>query len=171
MSLVQSKTELLRVLGGPQPGQIGMANLIETIFGVIEAETGLLRLRVAVSSSEILALNSSPKQLVSAPGEGKMITPITVTSFFTAGAITYAGGADEIAITWGSAVYGTGMTLRFDADEDEVRVISPWGGSGPVNSQTVFENAGLYLWASASDPTLGNGTAFFDILYQVVDLP
>ena len=127
------------------------------------ADLAIKTATVSVSSAEILALNGTPKQLVAAPGAGKILVPIAVTYKFT----------------YGSAAYTTNLNLRlrmgFTLTQNagilglsgNAYAMQPLAG-GVVSSDV--SNTAITLDVATGDPAAGNGTMIVYVSYVTITL-
>lgn len=124
---------------------------------------------VEISSAELLALFTTPKQLVAAPGAGKILEFISLllaydylTTAYTIGAATnlqvkYTDGSG-VAVSTTQAV--TGM---IDQTSDQVRAVDKLEAS-----VTPAVNAALVLTLAGANPTLGVGTIHAEVTYRTI---
>ena len=134
--------------------------------------TGFAKLegKVEVSSAEIKTSNTSPKELISAPGTDKFIEIIScvVRTFYIA---PLYSGADNLRIN-----YGTSGAV-------DLNTFVPDMNTGAFDKMTTLDcslsatfapisliNQGVYLFSNTSDPTTGNGTLEVYITYRLIDM-
>ncbi len=125
--------------------------------------------RVVVSSAEILALFTTPKTLVAAPGPGRLLNLLGAMIYLDATATAYAGvdAADDLTIRYtnaaGAAASNTLEATGFiDQTTDQIRTIKPI-----ATDITPVANAPLVLHLSNSNITTGTGVLYVDILYAI----
>lgn len=136
---------------------------------VWSATDGVLTTSVAISSAEILTLNSSAKQLIAAPGSGKFIEILSATIYYTYGTATYTNATlIRLNHTSGSI---TEASDAVDLTSTASRV-RQFGIGTVLTAQgfntTVMVNSALYLRSDSSDPAVGDGTAKVYIVYRIV---
>lgn len=130
---------------------------------------------VTVTSSELLNLFSSPKQIVEAPGSGKMINVINYTFRYNYGTTDYVNAS-------GGAMYLRIGTTATAAGSNMVSLVTGFASAllGPVGSinnltarQTMsdVENAPLQLAKISGALTSGDGTLQIRVRYMIVDFP
>lgn len=121
--------------------------------------------KVSVSSAEILALNTTPKVLVSAPGAGKYISILKITSQYNYGSVAYATnllcqirdtGSGDIHFVSGSIINGTAN-----------KIVTNWSANA---SKLVTENNTVDLNVNGGNPVNGDGTLDIYITYEIVTL-
>lgn len=123
--------------------------------------------RVELTSAEILALYTTPKTLVVAPGTGKVVEFISAVAFLNHGGTDYAAGGDLVVqtITGNIAVSDVLPAAEFmnlSADSYEViQVLS--------DCTTVGVNDGLELTNGSAVHTTGNGTVVINVAYRIHD--
>lgn len=123
--------------------------------------------KIALSSAQILALNSTPVSLIPAPGAGKVIIVENICLQMTTTATQYAnGGALEFRYTNAS---GSKVT----ADIAAAVVTAAAGTSytsvaGVTTSLTNVVNSAVVVNNATAPYITGNGTAILNIKYRVV---
>lgn len=125
---------------------------------------------VTLSSADILSLHTTPVTLVAAQGAGTVIVPIRITAYLDYNSVPYATDVlTRICIdpTGISAIYGT-LTLTGNTD-DVVQSITGATLSISGSISTLF-NSPLVAFAPTSNPTAGNSSVKFNILYSVINL-
>lgn len=123
---------------------------------------------VEISSAEILALFTTPKEMVAAPGAGKVLEFISLTLAYDYGTVVYTIGAAtdlQVKITdkSGAAVSTTqAVTGMIDQATDQLRALDKLEAS-----VTPVVNAALVLTLAVANPTLGDGTIHAKVAYRV----
>lgn len=123
--------------------------------------------KVTLSSAQILALNTTPIQLVAAPGAGKAINVISVSVRNNFGTTAYSsiGGLEVISAS---------------GSQEQAQVISAFlnSASSTFSRMQLFshqnvqivENDALNITVGVSDPTLGDGTVDVYVTYEIINL-
>lgn len=126
---------------------------------------------VSVSSAEILALTTTGKLLVAAPGAGYFIQVVSAAAYYDYGTAAYAQASDIYLnhLISSSAILSDALninTVTYDIVKqfDIVDQSAGW-------ALTSVENAGIYLWDAATNPTTGDGTLTIYITYRILELP
>ena len=133
--------------------------------------SGLSYAKVTVSSSEILNLGSTDKQLLPSPGAGKINLPVRIIAKMRPGATAYS--ATPIYIVYYNADTFQGASIvnisaLFVSSTTEIIYFYP---SNPANNyQSFVEGAVLQLTASSGSPTGGDGEIDVHIYYVTVTL-
>jgi hypothetical protein len=128
------------------------------------ADLALITAKVDVSSAEILALFTTPKQLVAAPGSGKMILPISAMYYVHAGGIAYATNTD-LSISL-SGTISTTVDAPLSSASNKIEVVAPVF----TNNNATAINAALFVRASGGNPTAGNGTLTVYVTYKIITI-
>lgn len=136
-------------------------------FAADVASVGLLSSTTAISSAEILALNTTPKVLIAAPGAGKYIQVLHGHIFLdfasaysnTTTEIEYATGRDIIATITGFLNVGVDTLYNFAAG----------GPTGPF-AWSEYENSAVRYRATSADPTGGTSTISINLIYRIVTI-
>lgn len=123
---------------------------------------------VEISAAEILALFTTAKELVAAPGSGKVLEFISLTLAYDYGTVVYTIGSAtnlEVKITdkTGASVSTTqAVTGMIDQATDQLRALDKLEAS-----VTPVVNAPLCLALAGADPTAGDGTIHAKVAYRV----
>jgi len=123
---------------------------------------------VEILAAEILALFTTAKQLVAAPGVGKVLEFISLMLAYDYGTGVYTIGAAtnlEVKITdkTGAAVSTTqAVTGMIDQATDQMRSLDKLEAS-----VTPVDNAPLCLALAGADPTAGDGVIHAKVAYRV----
>lgn len=131
--------------------------------------TGLLTAEVDLSSSDILALFTSPKQLIAAPGAGKIIDIVSIDVQYDYNSVAYLTATSFFVgytTTGGANLHNTG--INFNGSVDLYTKVSldnqnAWNAATRVNTA-------ICAYCPAANPTAGNGTITVFILYRVLTL-
>jgi hypothetical protein len=148
---------------------VGLGNTPDHDTGIIQVNEFRM-VDVAISSAQLLALHTTPRTLVAAPGANKAIVFESAQVFLDYNSAAYAGIASgddlNIRYTNGSgAIAGTLETTGFlDQTADVYALIKPSAGSLilPPNAPLVASLAGAV--------TTGNSPLGVRVYYRVVDL-
>ena len=123
--------------------------------------------KVNVSSAEILALNSTNKTLVAAPGAGKILMPIHAIVKLNFGTIVYATNTDLEIVHNGL----TAPLMQFPAF---ITQAADWIAMIPLlnrlYSAATAENKSLDLNCDTGDPTGGDGNIDIYLWYIILEL-
>jgi len=136
---------------------------------------------VNVSSAEILAISTTPKEIIAAPGANKQIVPLHILIEYDYGTATYSA-ASFLALFFGSSAsghtavatncVGAGQSLITRTSDAACQ----WGGIfgagngaySDLKSTINLTNKALTL-SSSSNPTSGDGTLRITVTYRVID--
>ena len=129
---------------------------------------------VNVSSAQILALNTSPVLLVSAPGAGKLLVLRQVVLNYVAGGTGYTGAGGNLQLFYGTAsgsvtvINNTTMPDTF-LNGTSNQVVASNGFIPSVSSQIGSAiNKAISLNDNNGNPTLGNGTMVVTVWYNTI---
>ena len=123
---------------------------------------------VEISSAEILALFTTPKTLVAAPGSGKVLEFISLLLAYDYNSVVYTiGAATDLQVKYtdaaGVAVSTTqAVTGMLDQATDQLRALDKLEAS-----VTPVANAVLVLTLAGANPTLGNSPIHAKVAYRV----
>ena len=124
------------------------------------------RARVTLTSAQILALNTTPITLVGAPGANKYISVDEIVGILDFGSAAYVGtNAVEFRYTNGAGAKVTG-----DGANAWLNSASSAAVKTVAAAVTPVANAPVVASVPTANPTTGDGTITFDVLYRVVSL-
>lgn len=112
---------------------------------------------ISLSSAEILALNTTPKEIVAAPGAGKIIVVEEVVYNFTYNSIAYATNT-VIALRNPTGTEDAAFSIAHTSNYIEVEEMS---------GHKVISNEKLEVYALTGDPTTGNSTMTIGVYYKI----
>lgn len=119
--------------------------------------------KVTLSSAQILALNSSPIILVGAPGSGKIIQPISISTRLRFNTTAYiVAGVVEIKNPTGTNLV-TPNTGLLTATTTKIYSTTPLAGE-------LISNEGLQISATVASPTTGDSALDVYVTYQITTL-
>ena len=156
---------------GDKPTQGQFADLITqlvNIFNDYGNDPAFIRLAdVAISSAQILALNSSPITLVAAPGAGLTIFPQEVLVQYIFGTTAYTG--DTTAQIFTNTANGVSF-ISPDLLEDTTTTIKKFNPAFifALNVNQLPENEALTIRTAVSDPLTGDSTIRVFVTYSIV---
>ena len=138
------------------------------VDGRIADRSAIQYAEVEISAAEILALFTTAKELVAAPGAGKVLEFISLTLAYDYGTVVYTIGAAtnlEVKITdkTGASVSTTqAVTGMIDQATDQLRALDKLEAS-----VTPVDNAPLCLALAGANPTAGDGVIHAKVAYRV----
>lgn len=123
--------------------------------------------KVTVTSAELLAIGTTPKVIVPAPGAGKFIQPLSMMYFYEDIGASYSGTAPT-GLTWDSnsaAFPFVVPAFLFTTTTDNYGYATPTSGF----YNTTFENQALiFTTDDNSDPVGGDGEITLYVTYKIV---
>lgn len=146
---------------------IGLAKAIDAGGGGAVLSTA----KISLTSAQLLALNTSPVEIIAAPGTGKYIAVIQSVYNSLAGATpyAYADGSNGNGLFYGGAdgAGGDGTDNQVFANASSAINV---GTGGLGSALTNVENLPLLLTDPAGNMTAGDGTGSITVLYSIIDL-
>lgn len=139
---------------------------LDTAKANIRTET-ILYTQVSLSSAQLLSLNTTPVQLVAAPGAGKYIVPIHMSFDYTYVSTTYSSATIQTYETSDKSGTITSNTSFLSFTASIIRQLYQTGAAGG-SAITYVANQPLMMWATGGDPTTGDGTAKVNVYYKIV---
>lgn len=132
------------------------------------------RLRLQITSAQLLALNATPIALVAAPGAGKALIFEGMLVQKPAGT-AYAGIAvgEDLSVKYtdssGAEVAQCETTGFLDAATDQIRYVRPHAAASAASQITPVANAALVLHLLVGEIITGDSPLNIEIDYRVVD--
>tara|TARA_R100001198_G_C5231835_1_gene210781 strand:- start:1622 stop:2146 length:525 start_codon:yes stop_codon:yes gene_type:complete len=115
---------------------------------------------VVINPATLQALGTSSKQLIPAPGAGKVIDIISTMAYLEAGVSQYNFGA-VLSLKQGAYTWGTiANTFVNKAASGSYKYLPQYGHEAPANTAVVLD--------TASNPGQGDGTLYLNIYYRVL---
>ena len=142
--------------------------LKEQISGDDDERVGDIRtIEISLTSAEILLLYSTPKQLVEAPGAGKVIEFISAVAFLDHGGTDYAaGGAMVVQTITGNVAVSDAVAAAtlINASADAYVIFQA------LSAEVAMDvNQGLELTNASAVHTTGNGILRVKVTYRIHD--
>ena len=126
---------------------------------------------VALSSANILALQTTPITLVAAQGVGFTIVPIMIVIKFFGGTVAYTDAGGAVSISNGSMSASLASNAIFLVTTTPNRRIQtfPWpGATDTAGNPPSDDNAALTIQKATNQFAAGNGTATVLVWYYVI---
>lgn len=166
--------DLVRVVASDGSGTFVVASASSSTV-VMGSSEGLAHLRVTVSSAEMLALATTAKELVPAPGSGKMAlfdyAALQVDYNSAAYAFSAPGSPDDLAVRYtdgsgvivSSTITASGfVTATADTTTHAVAL------ADAIVANSAAENKALVLDNTGGNYTTGDSPVVVDVYYRVV---
>lgn len=137
--------------------------------------TILLRIKISLSSSQILVLHTTPITCIPAPGAGYFNRIICASSSYVENANDYSGGTIVMSCDPSDAnveQYSTTTNFLANAGDNknahQYMYLQPITGGASDN--IIKENTAIYAYVPGSNPTGGDSTVDLYITYEVIAL-
>lgn len=142
----------------------------KTCYVILNVGSKLYSTTITVSSAEILALFTTPKQLVAAPGAHRVIEFLGATILYDYLTAAYNTAANVMTIKYkdgsGAAASGTlSQTGSIDQTVDMTAKLIPVAVAASVVA--AIENLALVLAIATANPTTGGGSLRVKITYLI----
>lgn len=127
-------------------------------------DSGAYTVKVSLSSAEILQLFTTPKELIAAPGAGKVINTLQIFIKLNYNSVQYTGNNMQIRIN------GTSLNLIDNAFYKNIE--DRWFFAFPLPGQSLIDpsNQALIFTVDSANPTSGNSTMDCYITYNIISL-
>lgn len=131
----------------------------------IECIQGTAKLTIA--SADVLTLNSTPIEIVAAPGAGYAIDVISATFKATFNSVAYATNIDIDIRTIGSSVNLTTNVAKLGFTTNTINAFAL--KADPAADQ-IIENTGIELFVETGNPTAGDSDITVYVTYRIITL-
>jgi hypothetical protein len=135
--------------------------------GTSVLESQLYYTSVKVTPAELNLLNSSPKELIPAPGAGKAIIVVAADATLVFNTTAYTAGSD-LKISYGdddgNDILRTYNDL-WEATDDESRLFAAYEQNWYTNL-----NKNVELWALSGNWLDGDSDIYIHLLYKIIDI-
>lgn len=144
-------------------------SLVGTTGGVLSwgnPDGVVLTAQVTITSAQILSSNTTPVQIVAAPGAGKVIVLIRATTKLIYATTPYATNVSS-TLRLGTSI-GNNVTTGFNLIDGSV---NKWSMVEPItaNFTNNLENLPLNFTTLTGDPTAGDSDMIMTVYYTIVD--
>lgn len=138
---------------------------------IADLATGLSFVKVTVTSSELLNLGSTSKQLLPAPGTGKINLPVRIVARSRPGASAYSSTSTYISYYNATTFQSASITTVSGVLLSSTTSVIYFYPSSPINNyQSFVEDAELRLTGASGSPTGGDGEIDIYIHYVTLTL-
>lgn len=123
-----------------------------------------------ITHAQLLALNSSPIEVIATPGAGKAIQVLSMLGSYVYGNIAaYTHAGSLVAVPTGN----TSLTQAAIATGMITQTSNQMRAAGAVTTATLKENVGISLFAGSANPSGGDASNVvkFRIYYRIVNFP
>jgi len=123
---------------------------------------------LSIPTASVLTLNSTPLEIVAAPGAGYAIQVISASCSITYNSVAYATNVTLQAIT-DTATISQAESGLLDATSSQIGIL----GSIPVigiSDTQIIENKALQVKVKTGNPTAGNSDIKVYVLYRIITL-
>jgi hypothetical protein len=140
-------------------------NTASRIGGMFQdlVDSGVYAVKASLSSAEILALNTTPKQVVAAGGAGTVLFPVAILWKYTFGTTPYATNT-TLRVRMGGTMMSLGSLLTQTGNAYALQPLL-----GGVFA-TDISNTGITIDVQTGNPTGGDGTLDAYLIYNTISL-
>ena len=123
--------------------------------------------RVAITSDQLLAIHTTPIELIPAPPVGSIILPVSFVWDYTFGTVAYSGANINLLIGGQAIATGT-IAVLLGATSVLYQLVETGGNTTVVAAKVpLTDNSNLTL-SSSANPISGDGTLVIQVLYKVL---
>ena len=146
--------------------KIDYDDLAESIRGGANAETSYTA-ELVITSAQVLALNSTPIQIIPSPGAGKYIQIEHSSCKLTYNSTTYATNTSITLYTDTATRVQHSISSILNATVTRIGAGSPQAVSGATDTQLISDKA-VYVSVASGNPTTGNSDIKIYVTYKIV---
>lgn len=143
----------------------GDGTTITCVTGTCSAVSGIQVVTVSISSAQLLAINSTPIQIVAAPGAGKINVPVFIMMEMIYGGTTYTT-CTNAGLYWGTSA-GVGIQTGTFVVTASSRVLAGPTTAASSAATGSLDNAAINFTAAANC-AVGNGTVKVTLGYTII---
>ncbi len=140
-------------------------------FATLEGDPTEAEVDVTISSTELLALNATPKTLVAAPGAGYALVPLSIQLFLDYNSAAYSGVAsgEDLALKYTNA--SGAILATIETDPFLTSTADAYRFQFPVTTTiTPVDNAALVLHLLSGEVAAGNSPLRCRVRYRRITL-
>ncbi len=126
---------------------------------------GIYSVQINLSSAQILALNSTPVQVIAAPGAGKVISALSFVIDYTYGTTTYSAVTMVFSEVGGATTPIASNSIIIPRTSSTLIQVTPLAA---VTSNAFLGDNAPIMVTAASNPTTGDGTMKITALYKII---
>ena len=168
MSIFSRTTLLSYFQTGEAPTQGQFAALINSVTLEADACVCVKEAKVAIPTAQVLALNTTPVQLVAAPGAGYAIEVLSATMKMVYNSSAYSANYVLDIINTGATKQIRTLSC-LNATVNTTRAIPAIGSTGATQTQ-MLENVALMATANGADPIGGDSDITIYVTYRIIEL-
>lgn len=131
------------------------------------------RKKVTITSTQLLALNATPQELVPAPGAGFALIFKGALIQKPAGTAYVEDATDDLSVSYtdasGLEVGRVDSTGFLDQTTNQIRFVNPYHAASGLSGITPVVNAALVLHLKNGEIITGDSDLNIEVLYDVVD--
>lgn len=135
------------------------ANDATATAATVDKKTIIQYVKKSLTSAQILALNTTNIEIVTAPGAGKLILPIRIVYDFTFVSVVYA---TNVLMGIKTASGSEGFVFTLSQSSSTIKTES--------SNIQLDENEAISISVQTGDPTGGDGTMVVYLYYQILTL-
>lgn len=158
----------LTVLDGTEDLPIVDAGVTRRCSTQAIADLAIINEVITVTSAEILALFTTPKILVPAPGANHFVRVIAITEKVVFNSAAYSVTTSKIKYDGGAGGHSFMSNIAVAQTDNQIYNLLPSTSSQFASSDVL--NKAVVIQADASNPTGGNSSLKIFISYQILDL-
>lgn len=157
---------------GDFPNEQAFIDLIETLGGGANGDGNIRVSNLDLTSSQVLSLNSTPIELVAAPGTGKAIQMVSaIARIATYGGSPYATNTSLILIANGASGTDYQMACGSILARTSICIKNFGQQTGGANNVSQYiENSSILATVLTGNPTAGNSDIKIYSSYRIITL-
>jgi hypothetical protein len=176
--MVRTQSQLLAEVAAnitdPQNRQNTAAKVREVCNDIIDTmfDTNMIySASLSITTAQVLQLNSTPLEIVAAPGAGKYIEVVSASALIeTYGGTPYATNTDLQLINPTAGEYQALIQDILKSTTPRIRFFSQSGATGSTTLTSIIPNTALQVNVASGNPTAGNSDIKIKVLYRIVTI-
>lgn len=150
---------------GDLPKEIEYIDLIDSMVNILDDE-GIQRKKVTVLNTDMDALFTTPKALITAPGAGKLLYVVGFVVKNNFNSVAWEVGTQDLIIQYATSNNEIGRLLNTFVESGSTIITN----GALTDNITMNENEAVEIVLPTANPSAGDGNFVVDIFYRIISL-
>ena len=150
---------------GDLPKEIEYIDFIDSMVNILDDE-GIQRAKIILLNTDIDALFTTPKELIAAPGSGKLIHVVGFVVKNNFNTVAWEIGAQNLIIQYATSDDEIGVLLNSFVESGSTIITN----GSLTDDATMVENEAVEIALVSANPSAGDGNMPIDIFYRIISM-